>query len=63
VNSSGALARPLAGKVDDRERLRLDHWALAGEWTIGAENVVLEQAGARRPCSVECVSERAHAER
>jgi thiol-disulfide isomerase/thioredoxin len=27
------------------ERLRLNHWALAGEWTIGAENVVLDQGG------------------
>jgi thiol-disulfide isomerase/thioredoxin len=27
------------------ESLRLNHWALAGEWTIGAENVVLGQAG------------------
>jgi thiol-disulfide isomerase/thioredoxin len=27
------------------ERLRLNHWALAGEWTIGDENVVLDQAG------------------
>jgi hypothetical protein len=26
-------------------RLRLDRWALAGEWTIGRENVVLDQAG------------------
>jgi thiol-disulfide isomerase/thioredoxin len=26
------------------ERLRLNHWALAGEWTIGRENVVLDQA-------------------
>jgi hypothetical protein len=25
--------------------LRFNHWALAGEWTIGRENVVLEQAG------------------
>jgi hypothetical protein len=25
--------------------VRLGHWALAGEWTIGPENVVLEQAG------------------
>ena len=23
----------------------LNHWALAGEWTIGRENVVLDQAG------------------
>jgi Thioredoxin like C-terminal domain len=27
------------------ERLRLGHWALAGAWTIGRENVVLDQAG------------------
>jgi hypothetical protein len=27
------------------ERLPLNHWALAGEWTIGRENVVLDQAG------------------
>jgi hypothetical protein len=27
------------------ERLRVNHWALAGEWTIGRENVVLDQAG------------------
>jgi thiol-disulfide isomerase/thioredoxin len=27
------------------EQLRLNHWALAGEWTIGPENVVLEEAG------------------
>lgn len=27
------------------DRLRLNHWALAGEWTIGRENAVLDQAG------------------
>ena len=27
------------------ERLPVNHWALAGEWTIGAENVELDQAG------------------
>ena len=27
------------------ERMPLNHWALAGEWTIGPENVVLERAG------------------
>jgi thiol-disulfide isomerase/thioredoxin len=27
------------------ERLRIDHWALAGEWTIGRENVVLDEGG------------------
>jgi hypothetical protein len=26
-------------------RLSLNHWALAGDWTIGREAVVLEQAG------------------
>ena len=29
------------------ERLPADHWALGGEWTIGRECVVLEQAGGR----------------
>jgi hypothetical protein len=29
------------------ERLGFNNWALAGEWTIGRENVVLEQAGGR----------------
>jgi thiol-disulfide isomerase/thioredoxin len=33
-------------RVDEPlERLPLNHWALAGEWTIGRENVVLDQAG------------------
>jgi hypothetical protein len=27
------------------ERLRVNHWALAGEWTIEAEDVVLDRAG------------------
>ena len=27
------------------ERLHLNHWALAGEWTIGRENLLLEQGG------------------
>jgi thiol-disulfide isomerase/thioredoxin len=30
--------------------LRLNHWALAGEWTIGRENVVLDQAGGTIAC-------------
>jgi thiol-disulfide isomerase/thioredoxin len=29
------------------EPLRIGQWALAGEWTIGRENVVLDQAGGR----------------
>ncbi len=45
------FASPDGAATDDRrayklpERLRLNHWALAGEWTIGRENVVLDQAG------------------
>jgi hypothetical protein len=27
------------------KHLQLNHWALAGDWTIGRENVLLEQAG------------------
>ncbi len=45
------FASPDRAAFDDRgayelpERLRLNHWALAGEWTIGPENVVLDRAG------------------
>jgi len=45
------FASPDGAAFDERsayqlpERLRLNHWALAGEWTIGGENVVLDQAG------------------
>ncbi len=37
----------LRGESPDEspERLQLNHWALAGTWTIGRENVVLDQAG------------------
>src|SRR5919198_1164239 len=48
---SGQFASPSGGTYDQRrayelpERLRLNYWALAGEWTIGAENVVLNGAG------------------
>ncbi len=44
------FASPDAAAFDGRhayvlpERLRLNHWALAGEWTIGRENVVPDQA-------------------
>ena len=31
--------------ADRPEPLTLNHWALAGEWTVGAESIVLEQAG------------------
>jgi thiol-disulfide isomerase/thioredoxin len=48
---SGQFASPADAALDERrayelpEGLRLNHWALAGEWTIGAENVVLDRAG------------------
>ena len=45
------------GAVYDEERafeipprLRLNHWALAGEWTIGSEQVTLGQAGGSIAC-------------
>ncbi|HWX97525.1 MAG TPA: redoxin family protein [Solirubrobacteraceae bacterium] len=39
----GAFDEPRAYELP--KRLRLNHWALAGEWTIGRESVVLAQAG------------------
>jgi len=41
------LGRARGERRADRsaEQLRSNHWALAGEWTIGRENVVLEQGG------------------
>jgi thiol-disulfide isomerase/thioredoxin len=45
------FASPGSAAFDERrsyelpERLPFNHWALAGEWTIGAENVVLDRAG------------------
>jgi thiol-disulfide isomerase/thioredoxin len=48
---SERFASPDDAAFDERrayelpERLRLNHWALAGEWTIGRENAVLDQAG------------------
>src|SRR5436309_3799395 len=45
------FASPAAAAYDERsayelpERLRSNHWALSGEWTIGRENAVLDQAG------------------
>jgi thiol-disulfide isomerase/thioredoxin len=45
------FASPDGATFDERrtyelpEHLRLNRWALAGEWTIGRENVALDQAG------------------
>jgi thiol-disulfide isomerase/thioredoxin len=53
------LASPGAAAYDERsayelpERLRSDHWALAGEWTIGRENAVLDEAGGAIACRFE----------
>ena len=48
----GAHFASPGGAADDErrtyelpERLRMNHWALAGDWTIAAENVVLDRAG------------------
>jgi hypothetical protein len=48
---SERLASPGGAAFDERQtyqlpqRLPVDHWALAGEWTIGPEHVLLGQAG------------------
>jgi hypothetical protein len=45
------FASPDGAAFDERrayeipDHLRVGQWALAGEWTIGRENVVLDQAG------------------
>jgi thiol-disulfide isomerase/thioredoxin len=45
------FASPDGAAFDERrayelpERLRVNHWALAGEWTLGREHVALDQAG------------------
>jgi thiol-disulfide isomerase/thioredoxin len=47
----GSLASPDGALFDERRAyqlpgyLHLNQWALTGEWTIGRENVVLDQAG------------------
>ncbi|MGZ4402375.1 MAG: thioredoxin, partial [Gaiellaceae bacterium] len=38
-----AFDEPRAYELPDA--LRVNHWALIGDWTVGRENVVLEQAG------------------
>ena len=44
ASPGGAAFDKLSG-YEIPERLRFNHWALAGEWTIGRENVVLDGAG------------------
>ena len=40
-----ARSEQFPSPVESAECLRLNHWALAGEWTTGPESVVLDQAG------------------
>jgi hypothetical protein len=53
---SGQFASPQHPALDDSrayvlpDGLRLNHWALAGEWTIGAENVALDEASGTIAC-------------
>jgi thiol-disulfide isomerase/thioredoxin len=53
---SERFASPDGASFDERrayelpEDLPLNHWALAGEWTIGAENIELDQAGGSIAC-------------
>jgi len=44
ASPGGAAFDELSG-YELPKRLRFNHWALAGEWTIGRENVVLDRAG------------------
>jgi thiol-disulfide isomerase/thioredoxin len=43
--SPGGIAFDQRRAYELPEHLPFGHWALAGEWTIGPENVVLDQAG------------------
>jgi thiol-disulfide isomerase/thioredoxin len=43
--SPGGVAFDARRAYELPERLRSTHWGLAGEWTIGDESVVLQQAG------------------
>jgi len=43
--SAGDVAFDERRRYEIPDRVRLGHWALAGEWTIGRERVVLDRAG------------------
>src|SRR3954449_4954929 len=43
--SPGGAAFDVGGAYEAPDDLRLNHWALTGEWTIGPESVVLDRAG------------------
>jgi thiol-disulfide isomerase/thioredoxin len=42
--SPGGAAHDQRRAYEIPESLRLNHWALAGDWTVGAENIVLDRA-------------------
>jgi len=46
--ADGATLEPRAYELP--KQLHVNHWALDGEWTIGRENVVLEQPGGSIAC-------------
>jgi hypothetical protein len=48
--SPGGVAFDEPRSYELPERLRSNHWALAGEWTIGPENVELDRAGGSIAC-------------
>jgi thiol-disulfide isomerase/thioredoxin len=45
--SPNGAARGEGGAYELPERLPFNHWALAGEWTIGREKAVLDESGGR----------------
>jgi thiol-disulfide isomerase/thioredoxin len=53
---SDRFASPNGAAFEERvayelpERLRFNHWALSGEWTIGREKAMLDQAGGSIAC-------------
>lgn len=48
--SPGGAVFGVRGSYDLPERLPVNNWALAGEWAVGPENVVLEQTGGSIAC-------------
>jgi thiol-disulfide isomerase/thioredoxin len=49
-DSPGGAAFDERGAYELPERLRFNHWALAGEWTVGRENVRLDRSGGSIAC-------------
>jgi thiol-disulfide isomerase/thioredoxin len=48
--SAAAVTRDRSRTYELPERLPVNHWSLAGEWTIGREHVAIEQAGGSITC-------------